>query len=89
MAARAYQALEEWEKAILLYEASLEADETLADLIHENIGDCYAALAAQAPLPRPSQEKAIAAYRQAASPTAARNVQVPPRERIAALYPAS
>ncbi len=86
MAARAYQALEEWEKAILLYEASLEADKTLADLIHENVGECYAALAAQAPLPRPSQEKAIAAYRQAASATADRSVQVSLRERIADLY---
>ena len=86
MAATAYQATDECEKAVFLYEASLAGDKTLADLIHENTGDCHAALAATAPLPRPSQEKAIAAYREAVAATSDRGVQVSLRERIAGMY---
>ncbi len=86
MAARAYEATGQCEKALLLYEASLAGDTTLADVIHEEVGDCHASLAALAPLPRPSQEKAIAAYRQALAATTDRSVQVSLRERIAGIY---
>jgi soluble lytic murein transglycosylase len=86
MAARAYQESGELEKALWLYEASLAGDDTLADLIYENMGDCHAALAALAPLPRPSQRKAIAAYRQAVAATADRSVEVSLRERSAGIH---
>jgi soluble lytic murein transglycosylase len=86
MAARAYQAINEWEKASRLYEASLAEDKTLADIIYQNIAECHSALAARAPLPRPAYEKAIAAYRQALAATANRSIQVSIRERIAGIY---
>jgi soluble lytic murein transglycosylase len=57
MLARAYHAANEWAKAIRLYDAYLEHETVLADLVYEWLGDCYAA--------GEQWQEAIASYRQA------------------------
>lgn len=75
MAARAFHAANKCARAIPYYQGYLERQHTLADLVHEWIGDCHAAAG------RPAE--AIAAYRQALIAAADRGTQVGLREKIA------
>jgi soluble lytic murein transglycosylase len=78
MAARAYQAAGQCDKAIAYYQAYQTYETILNDRIYAWIGDCHAANA--------QLENAIAAYRQALSSTDDPSNQVSLREKIAAAY---
>jgi soluble lytic murein transglycosylase len=78
MAARAYQAANQCDKAIAHYQAYQTYETLLNDRIYEWIGDCHAAGA--------RSEDAIGAYRQALGSTDDLGVQVSLREKIADAY---
>jgi len=78
MAARAFHAANDCARAIPYYQAYLERQNLLADLVHEWIGDCHTAAA------EPAQ--ALAAYRRALTAAADRSTQVGLREKIAGAY---
>ena len=81
MLARSYHAANDCAQAVPHYQAYLALESVLADMVHEWIGDCYAADLAPA-----AWEKAIAAYRLAVAATRDRSVQVGLREKIAGIY---
>ncbi len=89
MLARAYHAANDCAQAVPRYQAYLARETVLADMIHEWIGDCYAAdpgLVGR-DLPGPEAwEKAIAEYRLALAATGDRSVQVGLREKIAGIF---
>jgi soluble lytic murein transglycosylase len=78
MGARAFQAANDCAKAVPFYQAYLSQETVLADVVHEQIGDCLAAEA--------RQEDALIAYRQALDATQDAGVQVSLREKIAGIY---
>jgi len=81
MLARAYRAANDCARAVPAYQAYLAREATLADMVHEWIGDCYAA-----DLDPAAWEKAIAEYRLALAATGDRSIQVGLREKIAGIY---
>jgi soluble lytic murein transglycosylase len=78
MAARAYQAADQCDKAIAHYQAYQMYETILNDKIYEWIGDCHAANA--------QLKNAIAAYGQALGSTDDPSIQVGLQEKIAAAY---
>ena len=78
MAARAYHAANECERAISLYETYLSSENVLADMIYEWIGDCRAQGA--------DWEGAAIAYQQALAATQDRGMKVSLREKIAGIH---
>lgn len=78
MAARAYHAVNECAKAVPLYQATLNGGTSLADMVHEWMGDCL--------VDEQRLDEAVVAYRQAIEATDERGVQVGLREKIAAIY---
>jgi soluble lytic murein transglycosylase len=78
MAARAYQAANECDRAIAHYQAFLMYGSILDDLVYERIGDCHAA--------DHRLEDAIGAYQQALSSTDDLSVQLNLREKRADAY---
>jgi soluble lytic murein transglycosylase len=78
MAALAYQAANRCDKAIEHFQAYLEQESILGDMVYEWIGDCQAAVG--------RLEPAITAYRGAVSSTDDLGVQVSLREKIAGVY---
>jgi soluble lytic murein transglycosylase len=78
MAARAYHGANECDRAISHYQAYLDHETVLADIVHEWIGDCHAAGA--------ELEEAIAAYRRALDISRDRSVHAGLREKIAGAY---
>ena len=78
MAARAYQAANQCDRAIAHYQAYQTYDTILNDVIYEWIGDCHVADV--------RLEEAIGAYRQALSATDDRRIEVSLREKIAGAY---
>ena len=78
MAARAYHAANECASAITLYETYLSAEDVLADMVHEWIGDCRALGS--------DLDGAMLAYQQALAATKDRGVEVSLRERIAGIH---
>ena len=81
MLARAYHAANDCARAVPHYQAYLARETTLADMVHEWIGDCNAA-----GLDPAAWEKAIAEYRLALAATGDRGIQVGLREKIAGIY---
>ena len=81
MLARAYHAANDCARAVPAYQVYLARETTLADMVHEWIGDCYAA-----DLEPAAWEKAIAQYRLALAATGDRSIQVGLREKIAGIY---
>ncbi|MCL7451982.1 MAG: transglycosylase SLT domain-containing protein [Anaerolineae bacterium] len=86
MAARAYHATNEWQKALPYYEAYLAARTVLADMVYEWIGDAHAALAVGSADMEAGLKEAIAAYRQAVQAVPARSARVGLLEKIAGVY---
>jgi soluble lytic murein transglycosylase len=78
MAARAFHANDECERAIPFYQAHLAEDTVLADMVYEWIGDCHAT--------NGRLEDALAAYRRALEPARDRDLQARLREKIADAY---
>jgi soluble lytic murein transglycosylase len=78
MAARAYQAANQCDRAIAAYQAFQTHQSILNDLVYEWIGDCHAM--------ERRLEDAIGAYRQALGSTDDQGVQVSLREKIADAY---
>jgi soluble lytic murein transglycosylase len=78
MAARAYQAANRCDKAIEHFQAYLEQESILGDMVYEWIGDCHAAGG--------GWEQAITAYRGAVRSTDDVGVQVSLQEKIAGAY---
>lgn len=78
MAARAYQAANQCDRAIVHYQAFQTYETVLNDRIYEWIGDCHAADS--------RLEDAIGAYRQAVGSTDDTGVEVGLREKIADAY---
>jgi soluble lytic murein transglycosylase len=78
MLARALEAANECLEAIPYYQAYLQQETILADMVYEWIGDCYAGA--------DQLDEAIAAYRKALKATADRGVQAGLREKIAGAY---
>lgn len=81
MLARAYHQADDCAQAAPYYQAHLAASTVLADLVHEWLGDCYAAAGNPA-----AQVAALGEYRLALSATQDRGIQVELREKIAGIY---
>jgi soluble lytic murein transglycosylase len=86
MAARAYQAANECERAIPYYRLYLDAETTLDDVVYEWLGDCHASLAGASAGQDGELENALGAYRQALQAARDRSVQVGLREKIAGIH---
>ncbi|MGC9333230.1 MAG: tetratricopeptide repeat protein [Anaerolineae bacterium] len=83
MMARAYHAMDQWDKAIPYYEAYLSARSVLADMVCEWIGDAHAALAVGSADMEAGLKEALAAYRRALQSVPDRSSRVGLLEKIA------